>query len=553
MNRLLSFLLTLGVAVSAAPAWAGPGHDHGDEAAPTAGAPSPRLTASSDLFELVGIVEGATMTIYLDRAATNEPVAGATLELEAAVGSGSTKLPVEARPDGTYLARADFLPQPGQYAFTIGVTAGADVDVLAGNLEIALADADHAHDAAWWPWALGGAAGVAAILLLLLRGRRRTRPAAAALSALAATTLVTGALALPPDALAGPGHDHGDAPAAAGGNSPRRLADGHVFLPKPSQRQLAVRTALTEQAERPRTVTLMARVVADPNAGGKVQPTVAGRIEAGPRGLPNLGQRVTRGEVLAVVRTSAGGIERANQNAAIAELEVARDVAERRLARLKQLEGSVSQREIEAAQAEFDSATRRLAAVTARDARVEPLVAPVSGVISAANVVAGQVVDAREVVFEIVDPTRQRIEAVAFDAALAAGITGAHAVPATAQMQGASIPLQLVGAGRSQVDGGYPIQFVAAGKDLPPLTVGQPKRVFAQTAARVKGVPVPAAALVKSPSNEDIVWVKEGPELFAPRVVRFEPVDGATVVVVSGLQPGERVVVQGAPLVNQVR
>jgi multidrug efflux pump subunit AcrA (membrane-fusion protein) len=78
-------------------------------------------------------------------------------------------------------------------------------------------------------------------------------------------------------------------------------------------------------------------------------------------------------------------------------------------------------------------------------------------------------------------------------------------------------------------------------------------RVYAHTAARVKGVPLPAGALVKSPSNEDIVWVKEGPEHYSPRPVRLEPLDGASVMVVAGLKPGERVVVQAAPLLNQVR
>jgi multidrug efflux pump subunit AcrA (membrane-fusion protein) len=35
--------------------------------------------------------------------------------------------------------------------------------------------------------------------------------------------------------------------------------------------------------------------------------------------------------------------------------------------------------------------------------------------------------------------------------------------------------------------------------------------------------------------------------------VRAQAVDGATVVITDGLKPGQRVVVQGAALVNQVR
>jgi cobalt-zinc-cadmium efflux system membrane fusion protein len=49
------------------------------------------------------------------------------------------------------------------------------------------------------------------------------------------------------------------------------------------------------------------------------------------------------------------------------------------------------------------------------------------------------------------------------------------------------------------------------------------------------------------------VWVHTGAELFAPRTVRLLPLDGNTVAVVDGLKAGDRVVTQGAPLVNQVR
>jgi hypothetical protein len=55
----------------------------------------------------------------------------------------------------------------------------------------------------------------------------------------------------------------------------------------------------------------------------------------------------------------------------------------------------------------------------------DALVAPVSGVIASSNAVAGQVVDARELVFEVVDPTRLRIEALAYDAAVVSDVAGA--------------------------------------------------------------------------------------------------------------------------------
>ena len=50
-----------------------------------------------------------------------------------------------------------------------------------------------------------------------------------------------------------------------------------------------------------------------------------------------------------------------------------------------------------------------------------------------------------------------------------------------------------------------------------------------------------------------MVWVHTDAELFVPRPARVVALDGATVSVVDGLKAGDRVVTQGAPLVNQVR
>ena len=190
-------------------------------------------------------------------------------------------------------------------------------------------------------------------------------------------------LAILANAWAGPGHDHGDgAPVAVSSDSPKRQPDGSVFLPKIAQRQLQVRTETVAVADLPQTVELAGRVVADPNAGGKVQPTQAGRIEPGPRGLPSLGQAVRKGEVLAYVRAS---------ESATPELKVNLELAKKKLARLEQLEGAVPQREIETARIEVQSLSERLSPSGGAYVAREALMAPVSGVIAAAHAAGLQV------------------------------------------------------------------------------------------------------------------------------------------------------------------
>jgi cobalt-zinc-cadmium efflux system membrane fusion protein len=228
---------------------------------------------------------------------------------------------------------------------------------------------------------------------------------------------------------------------------------------------------------------------------------------------------VRKGETLAVVRASNAAIERANQVAQTAELKANLDLARKRVARLEQLEGTVAQKDIDAARAEADSLAQRLAAVGASVNATEALVAPVSGVIAAANVVAGQVVDAREILFEIVDPARLMVEASAFDAALLSNIASASA----SATPGTTVALRFVGAGT----------HFARGRDSAAVqhhSRRQGRRAFGRGPARQgvscrhakpsRALPCPPVPLVKNPSNQDMVWVHTGAEVFQPRPVR---------------------------------
>lgn len=348
---------------------------------------------------------------------------------------------------------------------------------------------------------------------------------------------------------AGPGHDHGDESATAiSGDGPKRQPDGSVFLPKPAQRQIGVVTTPAVAGELSRAFELAGKVAMDPNAGGRVQPIQAGRVEPGPRGLPGTGLAVKKGDVLAYVVPSVGNVERANQSAQLADMRAAKALAEKRVTRLRELSDTVPRKDIEAAESEVASLSARIVAIGGGLASREALVAPVSGVIAASHVVSGQVVDARELVFEIVDPTRLRIEALTYEADLASSIATATLALGTER-----VPLRFMGSSRILREQALPLTFQAEGAVLSRLVVGQPVRVFLQTTRKVAGFSVPAASLMKNPSNQTVVWVKTAPERFAPRVVTTEVLDGTSVAVTSGLKAGDRVVTQAATLINQIR
>ena len=349
----------------------------------------------------------------------------------------------------------------------------------------------------------------------------------------------------------GPNGEHLDAPGPAVNTSGlARLPDGSVNVPKPAQRRMAIRTVLAPASQAAVTVEMPGRVVADPNASGRVQTVHGGRIEPGPRGLPVVGQVVRRGDVLAYVRHHAEPYALAAQQAQLTELRTQRQLAETRVKRLEELEGTVPRKDIEAARAEAGSLAERERHIGGSLQAREALTAPISGVITRADLVAGQVVDPRDVLVELLEPSRMLVEATTADASLATRLAGAT-------LQGTpEARLQLLGAARTLRDGVLPITFAVtaakAGSPLP-LAIGQPITVLASSKERVAGVVLPAQAVVRGPSNESIVWIKSGAERFIPMPVQFRPLDSSTVVVTQGLSADNRVVVQGAALIAQIR
>ena len=343
----------------------------------------------------------------------------------------------------------------------------------------------------------------------------------------------------------------GPSAAAAGAvgaaTAAQRLPDGSLFVPKAVQRQLGIRTVMAEVKDLAATIELNGRVMADPNAGGRVQATQGGRIEGGPKGLPLLGQKVVKGQVLLWVRPSIGSVERGNQRAALADLESQLAIATAKAERYAQLEGVVPQKDISASRLEMEALKQRRAAVAGSLGDAETLVAPASGVISAVNVVNGQVVEARETLLEIVDPARLSVEALAYDPALVDGIQSA-----STPLSGGALELQFVGGGRQLREQALPLLFRVKSQNAP-VAVGQPVKVIVKTARTVPGAAVPQASIARNSAGDTMVWVHVAPERFAQRRVSAQPLDAGAVALTTGVVTGERVVTEGANLLAQVR
>jgi hypothetical protein len=169
-NSLAALGLAAALLGACMPALADDGHDHGGAAPAATGSALPRFAAVSEAFELVGVLDGRQLTLYLDRFADNTPVRGAQIELDMA----GTRLKAEAHGEDAYQVTLGSAPQPGVLPITATVTAGSEVDLLAGELD--LHEAPHADEpgpaVAYTRLAGWAAAGLAACALLVFAGRR---------------------------------------------------------------------------------------------------------------------------------------------------------------------------------------------------------------------------------------------------------------------------------------------------------------------------------------------------------------------------------------------
>lgn len=568
------------VALLATGVHAGPGHDHGPASPAITGPSSPRVVAVSEIHELVGILSDGKLLVYLDRLADTSPVTGAKVDLlidnEAAVFEGEL--------DGRYDFSSPLLAQHGDREIVVTIEDGGRSDLLIGTLREdhrgegehgghsghdhgADTTKEHAGDGhEKLPAVVGqvvsqlgfdpsdverrlanapllGGIGLAFGVMAgaLLRGRT------AVMLGVAGLVVVVGAGA----AWAGPGHDHGEGGSATGlGDAPRRLPDGELFLPKPTQRLLAIRTRVLEPETAHSAVRLIGRIIADPNRSGLVQSTIGGRVVTVADGLPALGQRVRKGQELALVEPAFAPIDASDVRQTAGDLAQRIAVLDARIARQRRLvdRGVVNAASLEDLEIEREGLdARRRQLVTSRS-EPEALIAPVDGVIAEVRIVAGQVVTSADTLFNIIDPQSLWVEAISFDPRIDPASSRSRARTSDGEL----FDLSFVGRSRALQQQATVLQFrVMSPSEV--LSIGSPVKVLIEKSEAVRGLIVPRSAIAQAPNGQMVAFKRLEPERYLPVAVRITDLDGERVQVTAGLKPGDQIIVRGAPLVNQIR
>lgn len=510
------------------------GHDHGAAAPPPPATTAPGQGAEGAVFQVVLAPEGEGSLLYLADVDSNAPVADAAIEVDGGAWQGKAE---PTATEGVY--RLAWKPPAEGADLTLIVAATGRDDLLLLRVppapEPPKADATTEQGRDWLAWAGGGAVFFLLPALVLLR----RRSAAAAVAVLVAASSPAGAHS---------GHDHGTpepAPAAAAG--------AVVTMPKASQFLLGMRTVRVEPQEVTDSLRVVGRVTHDPAGFARVQPSQPARVVVDPSfAYPVAGQKVKRGDVLLVLEPTLTSLERSEKRGSLYKTESEIAILERDLARQEALGAVVPQKTLETTRIRLDQMRKERGQIAGTALGRELVTAPVDGVVSDVHVAPGEVVALGQQLVEIVDPTRQRIEAIVHDLAAVDAVRGATA--ASRALPGRVIPLVRLGISPriDPLDQGVHMLFSVPPEETKGLRMGMPVDVYLETGAARMMLSVPREAVVDR-GGMPVVFVRTAPEAFEARPVRPGRTIGNRTEIEEGLSPGDRVVTQGAEQLRAMR
>lgn len=331
-----------------------------------------------------------------------------------------------------------------------------------------------------------------------------------------------------------------EAPKEEGGGE-----SGISFLKEQQWKTPGFRTAFAATGEV--AATFEASGVIEPQAGrwAQVSAPVAGLVDAsGVASSPVPGQRVSRGQALAVLAPSLGEGGGALVAEARARLREAQDEYDR-AQRLYAVE-AVPQRRVHEAEIRLTAAKEALAGYGADAGGRVTVRSPVSGVVAERRVTPGSRVEAGAPLFTIVDASVVWLR-VNVPAAQAPNVSrsagGEFQVEGSARTYSARRVVS-VGSVIDSLSRTVPVLFEVVNQDGS-LKVGANARVAVRTGRREQGVVIPASAVLDE-DGRAIAYVQPEGEAFEKRELTIGGRAGDRVLVRAGLAAGERVVTGAA-------
>lgn len=337
---------------------------------------------------------------------------------------------------------------------------------------------------------------------------------------------------------------------ATEGDAPREeegASSGISFLKEQQWKTPGFRTAFATLGSIVESFQASGEIVPAAGRVAEVAAPIGGLIDASSvERSPALGQRVSRGQVIALLTPSLG-----EGGASYAEARARLREAEDEYERAKRLYAAeaVPQRRVHEAEIRLQAAREALAglgggALTA-GGRIE-IRAPIGGIVTARRLTPGSRVDAGAPLFTIVDPSVVwlKVNVPAANAALVGRASGA-----SFQLEGSPRTYRAprvvsLGSVVDSLSRTVPVIYELANSDGT-IRVGAAAKVSVGTGRRATGVVIPTSAILDE-NGRPIAYVQPEGETFEKRDLTLGGTEGDLTLVLSGIKDGERVVT-GSP------
>jgi membrane fusion protein, heavy metal efflux system len=320
---------------------------------------------------------------------------------------------------------------------------------------------------------------------------------------------------------------------------------GIAFLKEQQWKTPGFATAFAATGSVAATVDATGEIVPAAGRYAEVSAPISGLVDAGSIARsPAPGQRVQRGQVLAILTPSlgeGGGSAYAEARAALREAQDEYDRAKRLLAA-----EAVPERRVHEAEIRLQAAREALAGLTGDGAMSDngqlAIRSPISGVVANRTIAPGSRVEAGASLFSIVDPSVVwlRVNVAAADAPRVRTTSGATFRVERLPREYSAARIVSVGSIIDSLSRTVPVIYEVANSDGS-LKIGATARAGVRTGERATGIIIPTAAVLDE-DGRAIAYVQAEGERFEKRELRIGGRDGERTLVLSGIERGDRVV-----------
>jgi RND family efflux transporter MFP subunit len=498
--------------------------------------------ASSDKYEVllryspIHPGEAGTFKIFLSDFKTNRATDSAKLVLSSP-DDPNLRFEIHNDEPGIYSVKTLF-PAKKNYRINVKIDSPLGADLLAvTGIDVGKELEQEEEASKDWkdnPWLLFGLGlgGGLLLMFLLMKAGRKTK----ALTLLIA--FLPGLFPFGPQTLNAHGEEDSGAKSTNLSNA--------IYVPKETQFLFDMYTRKMETGDFTESVSLYGTVIPSSNGQALVQPSQSGKIYSL---NVNVGQRVTKGQLLAIFEPSIDAASLVNfaaeRNSVIAEYEAAKKEYDR----LQTLKDIVAKQDIDEADARLKKAAENkklfegLAGGSVDASRLVYLRSPIDGIVENFTLSIGTTVTAGETIFTVTNLSKVYIEAQVFDKDVDKVMNGGRFTAECTDDNHQSGEVHLLSMAQS-INPTNQSQRVFFEMDNPggEFKIGEfvNVSVFAKEASRKIAVPNSAISEI---NGRPVVFIKDAAEQYSISFIQPGEDNGSFTVVLKGVEENERIVV----------